>query len=738
MSFLPLVRLWIWISAFASLAGWTLSAFGRLNRAGYAVALAAAVVFFFAACKNEKLSTFNLRPSTVRKFLRRFRRPLPLGFAALAFLIFLGGVLYAPDNYAGVTYRLPRVLQWLAHGGWFWIHTDNYRMNDRACGMEWLSAPLLLFTKSTRGLFLLNFLPFLLLPGLVFSVFTRLGVRSRVARQWMWLLPTGYSFLLQAGGIGNDTFPTVYALAALDFGLRAWKSRKLFDLWNSILAAALLIGAKGSNLPLLLPWAILIFPLVPLLRKKIAATAFVILIAAAVSFLPTAVLNAHYCGDWSGAKLEPPALLVKNPLAGIGGNAFQILLDNFAPPVFPEAGWWNQNAPQFLPRVLVAVSKNFDTGFFQLGELPTEDWAGLGFGVSVLLAVSVVASFWIRKRKPPAPTGLPVPSAFCKLILLAPWVALLAYCAKSGLTTAARLISPYYPLLPPLLLIGAAQSEIVRRRWWRVLVFGNFMVAFAVLIVTPGRELWPAQTILSRLAAENPNSHWLARAQKVYSVYGDRSDPLADVRALLPPDIKVVGFIGDADDCDISFWLPLGSRRVEHFLLNDPPEEIRARNIHICRPWRIQFDGIQHDARRLAAKIRRATRREHQRHAENFRRLAAVVCRAVQKLNGKNYFAASSRRLPNGWARNGNRTRRIFGERVADDGRQRGRRAVLLQQAAGRAGFQQRFVLRVQNGTRRKDDHRHRLEPAVFADEFEDFLAVEFRQHQVQHDQVGQ
>ena len=91
-------------------------------------------------------------------------------------------------------------------------------MNDRACGMEWLSAPVLLFTGSTRGLFLLNFLPFLLLPGLVFSIFTRLGVRARVAWQWMWLLPTGYNFILQAGGIANDTFPTVYALAAVDLG----------------------------------------------------------------------------------------------------------------------------------------------------------------------------------------------------------------------------------------------------------------------------------------------------------------------------------------------------------------------------------------------------------------------------------------------------------------------------------------------------------------------------------------
>ena len=55
----------------------------------------------------------------------------------------------------------------------------------------------------------------------MFSVFTRLGVRRRVAWSWMWLVPTGYCFLLQAGSIGNDLFGAPFALAAVDFALRA-------------------------------------------------------------------------------------------------------------------------------------------------------------------------------------------------------------------------------------------------------------------------------------------------------------------------------------------------------------------------------------------------------------------------------------------------------------------------------------------------------------------------------------
>ena len=615
---LPCVRLWLWISAFASLAGWALSAAGQLNRNGYSAAFAGFAVFVFifrkglgfaAGTPGRGFRNAQRAAPAINILLRRFRRPLPLCFGGLAVLIFLGGAIHAPGNYTGLAYRAGRVLQWLAHGGWFWIHTADYRMNDRACGIEWLSAPLLLFTGSTRGLFLINFLPFLLLPGLVFSVLTRLGVRARVAWHWMWLLPTGYNFLLQAGGNANDTFPTVYALAAVDFGLRAWKGRQtevptpdpagrgravLPDLWHSLLAAALLMGAKASNLPLLLPWAMVFLPLVPLLRRKPAMTALVILLAAAISFLPTAVLNVHYLGDWSGLSIERTGMDMKNPLVGVWGNALLLALDNFTPPLFPLAGWWNAQALAALPHFIsMPMSANFEPGFLWLGELQTEDWAGIGFGLSVLLAVSVVANLFVRNRRPSSAIGL----RFSAILLVAPWLALLAFCMKSGMVTPDRLIAPYYPLLAPLMLVGAAQSQIVRRTWWRALVGCSLALAFVVLILTPDRPLWPAKTILSKLAARHPESHLISRALNVYTVYASRSDPLADVRALLPPDVKTVGFIGAEDDCDISLWLPLGSRRVEHFLLSDSPEKIRDSKIDcvVVGGLNLQLRGITLD-----------------------------------------------------------------------------------------------------------------------------------------------
>jgi hypothetical protein len=644
---LPCVRLWLWISAFASLAGWALSAAGQLNRAGYAIAFAVFAIFFFLRARSAgkfrrgddekgKHRTSNIQQRTSKEaartettgrwmfdvgcsmfpkpgtFLRRFRRPLPLGFGALAVLIFLGGALYPPTHYNAMTYHIPRVLQWLAAERWHWIHTSVTRMNYSGCDFEWLTAPLLLFTKSDRALFVLNFIPFLLLPGLVFSVFTRLGVRARVAWQWMWLFPTGYIYLLQAGSAGNDAFSTVYALAAIDFGCRAWETRRLRDLWLSLLAAALLTGTKPTSLPLLLPWLILIFPLLPLLRRRAASTLLMLAVAAVISFFPSALMNKINCGDWLGTSVESSRLEMHNPLVGVAGNSFEVLQDNFVPPLFPVATGWNQRVLSVVPH---AWAMDFQDGFFYAGELPNEDWAGMGFGLSVLLAVSVFANFRHvlgapASRRRVASSGinenaggtpvLPgcVPAEFRRLVLIAPWLALLAYCAKAGMATPARLIAPYYPLLLPLLLAGAGQSQIVRRAWWRALAGGVLFLALVVLVLSPDRPLWPARHVLSRLATRHPNSHLISRALEVYTVYAKRSDPLADVRALLPQNLKAVGFIGTADDSDISFWLPFGSRRVEHFLLSDPPERFRREQIEyvVVGGFNLQSRGVTLDA----------------------------------------------------------------------------------------------------------------------------------------------
>jgi hypothetical protein len=257
------------------------------------------------------------------------------------------------------------------------------------------------------------------------------------------------------------------------------------------------------------------------------------------------------------------------------------------------AGWWNSHAASLLPRALVeAFNANFETGLFLTGEVPTEDMSGLGFGVAWLLVVSLLASFWVRGTTRQTPANVPIPQWLCRSVLAAAWFSLLAYFMKSGMNTAARLITPYYLAIVPLLLIGPGQSQLTRCRWWRALSMGVPAIALAVLIMSPDRPLWPATTILSKVLAQYPKQRSAARAVEVYRLYSNRNDALAGVRELLPPNLKVVGFIGDGDDCDVSLWRPFGSRRVEHFLLTDAPEFMRARAHYVVvGGWEL---GVNH------------------------------------------------------------------------------------------------------------------------------------------------
>jgi hypothetical protein len=57
---LPPVRIWILTCACATLAGWTLSCVGQLNRAGYGIVFAVTTLAIFLwPRKNKILSTFN-------------------------------------------------------------------------------------------------------------------------------------------------------------------------------------------------------------------------------------------------------------------------------------------------------------------------------------------------------------------------------------------------------------------------------------------------------------------------------------------------------------------------------------------------------------------------------------------------------------------------------------------------------------------------------------------------------
>ena len=586
-----LLQLWIGISALLCAGGWILSALHQLNSLGYSVlALAGSACCFWWWNRETTLTPVRV-PRSLRTLAQRLRRrlsrPFPLAFLVLAALALLGGALYAPTNFDALAYRISRMLHWMTEGQWHWIQTYDSRMNSRSCGFEWLTMPLLVFSKSDRGFFLVNFISFLFLPGLVFSLLTQLGARPRVAWNWMWVVPSGYTFILQAGSIANDLFAAVYALAAVDFALRARQARRADFLWLSILAAALLTGSKSSNIPLLLPWFIALLTSVRLLIRKPLASVAVVLLAALISFLPNAVLNYKFSGDWTGYATEALLFMASNPIIGVAGNTLMLFIQNLVPPFFPFAGAWNAAAPKLIPDVLYTpLAANLEPGFLMLRELQQEEGAGLGLGLCLILIASVVAAVVYRQRRVKQATaegrGAVIGNGkfLNTLVLWSPYVALLAFMAKSGINSAARLICPYYPLLLPALLAGPAHEMVVRQRWWRTAVLCMFTLALAVLILTPARPLWPARTVLTRLNAWKPGSRLLQRAEKVYSVYADRADGLAPVRALIPSDARVIGLVSSGGDTETSLWRPFGERKVRYILASDTAESLRRDGVN--------------------------------------------------------------------------------------------------------------------------------------------------------------
>ena len=567
------IAIWIWICAYLNCAGWVLSWLHQLNAGGYAVALALGLAGGLVWCRKTGGPLCpELRWSKLR---RRFRHAFPLAFLVLAALAFLGGALHPANNYDTLAYRTPRVLHWLAAEQWHWVHTDFPRLNTRTAGFEWLTAPQFLFLKTDRFVFLLNVIAFLLLPGRVFAVLTRLGVRPRAAWHWMWLFPTGYGYVLEAGSVVNDMFGALMAFAAIEYALRASREKNLSCLWTAGLAAALMTAVKAFNIMLLLPWAIAALPALKLLRRRPAASLAVLLLAASASIVPTGVLNWNQCRDWTGLKVEQPTIGGGGKPYRLLANAVNLPLANLAPPVFPFTAPWERLVDRVVPPGLAAnLRANMEGGLakFQIPEMQVEESAGLGAGVTLLLLVVFAKKIRAGEIRPQKFWTVNT------LVPLAAWACLGVFMVQIGVSGSARYLLPFYPLLAAPILTGVVAANFFQSRLWRGAALAVFAVAALLLVLSPPRPLWPASTVLRALDAEHSQNRWLQRAWNVYSTYGSRADGFAPVIAALPPDANPLGLL-EFDEPETGLWRPFGARRILQFCHDDLPADLRARGI---------------------------------------------------------------------------------------------------------------------------------------------------------------
>jgi len=569
------VKIWILFSTVLVASGWILSAFHELNRAGYVIVFAlVAGGGFLWRWKTKRPPAKNFQ-GLFSKFQRRFKRPAPLLFLLLALMTFIAGALYVSINNDSNEYRIPRVWHWLAEQQWHWIHTLDFRMNAIGCNFEWLATPLMLFTRYDRLLFLVNWISFLMLPGLVFSVFTRLGVRRRVVWWWMWILPSGWCYVMQAEGDCNDSFAAIYALASVDFALRARANSRASELWLSILAAGLLSGAKQTDLPLLLPWLIAIMPNWRLAKNNALATLGISVLALLSSALPLAYLNLKHAGNWTGMpapssfwKLAPPP-----PAWCFIGNLFCIPLQNLHPPVFPFNDRWNQLMEHFLQTPFGSHFQSFENfGYMQRGIREGE--AGIGLWMVLLAGVSIVAGRFYRQNEQPLPNGWIV------CLRWAPFVSLAAFMAKLATFQNARQLAAYYIFLFPVFLAANGHALLVREKWWQRASLTAIILSMAILVIARDRPLFPANTILLSLAEKHPQWKFLVREQKSYAVRLALAAQRNVFRNAIPAEAKVLGYATVRGGLEPGQWIPFEQRRVERVLPDDTPSQLQAKDIH--------------------------------------------------------------------------------------------------------------------------------------------------------------
>ena len=564
-----LFAVWTLFVVFCQCAGWSLSALNALNTTGYAIFL---TLFFVALAIWFARSAGATSPRLLPP-LGRFKRPFPLAFLVLTALAIIGGALYLPNNFDAHAYRTPRVLHWLAEGRWHWIHSHYGSLNTRGAAFEWITAPLFAFAKTDRVEFLINAICFLFLPGRIFAILTRLRVSPRVAYYWMWIFPTAYGFILQAGSIANDLFTAIWPMAALEFALRAKQTKRVEFVWFSTFAAALMTASKAFTLLLLPAWGIALFPALPLLMRRPAASILAAVIAAGASMIPTAILNIKYCGDWTGMAAEPVKLAAGPPLFQITVNSVLIAVQNFAPPIFPFSGAWDRFISQTIPPGLAAKLAQYfesDAARFRIGELASEEFAGLGFGVSLLLLTILLAQ--LRHKFRPSIHSL---VSTRNLIALSALAGALIYMAQSGLYAPSRYLLPHsFLILLPIFALPAA-ATLVRKKWWRALALLMFVPATILLGLSPARPLFPAVSVFGRL--DDTAHPVLVRAADVYSIYRNRGDLLRPIRETLPPRATVGLLL--YNNPETSLWRPFGSRRVLHIRGEDTPEFTRSRGI---------------------------------------------------------------------------------------------------------------------------------------------------------------
>jgi len=571
-----LPALLILYGAASHLACWTASLFSSLDSP--IVVLAFLIGYFLMIWRvcGVSLRKSSLLLQSIRK---ASRRPLQMLFWFAFVLLCVSALQHPlPTNYDHLTYRFPRVLHWHAEGGWHWVDLADGRLNYSGIGFEWMWAPIFVVFKSDFGAVLLNLIAFACLPSLTYQTLRGLKVSGKIARLWMWVLPFGFCFLLQAGGAGNDLIGSVFVLASFSFLLRAKQSQDFSLFALGVISAALATGIKLSNAPLLLPLGLLALSGISLAVHHWKRMVVVLNVAVTVSFLPIFAINLVKTGDFSGDPLNSGKMKIQNPVAGIVGNTLQIAAGAVMLPVNPFVSLWNTKSVEFLPVVLRQfLAREYPRFSLRMREIAGEEDGGLGIGFTTFLLFSYFAI-----RRSPRHKRLLVPTTCEAWALIAVWISFGVFMAKFGSESSPRIAGPFYPLLLAGILVWMRGTNWRNPRVTSFLAGLCMVLGFIAVILTPSRPLWPWQAFAQILPLGNPLS---IRFNNVYETYARRADAFQPLKQSIRDwsSLREIGVFGLNDDPETSLWRPFDGRRVRYISRASPAlEELQKHDVVIA------------------------------------------------------------------------------------------------------------------------------------------------------------
>ena len=496
-----LLSAWIWLSAMVVLLGWGFSFLGILRWVWIpdAMSLIAIISWVKLAWKNVSATECKALCDLL------LFRPLLLLLALIAAAI----LLYPPETYDSLSYRLPRILLWLQEGSITHLPVSDERINLMPHVWELMTLPLMSVSGEA----------FLEIPSLVAWVVgllilwdfaRRLGV-DPLRAAWMAAIPaSAFGFVLQAAGTSNDLLATAFILCSAWFAVSfhgAGASGRQCVLLSGV-ALALAAGTKPHFIVLVLPWLIwfLAAPGRPWRMLGIIDPLWAIPIGLLCSPLPAFILNHRHYGNYTGPTTSLEGS--HQPLVNMAAGTAMMVWQQLQLPINPIVSRWNDLQEAWI--VSTHWRDKVPKLGFGMGEIPLVDNASMGAAVFAVLMVGLILAIKRRHNIP----------SWCWWLAGAGLIGFSLASSKIVPASIGRSYLGFMALGIPVALAGLRDVPI---RAVQLATWSCVICSAVVLILTPTHPLWPTNYV-RRTAESNPSLASLARNIQKYQSFGEKHE----------------------------------------------------------------------------------------------------------------------------------------------------------------------------------------------------------------------